>query len=319
MEKVSSYQRNKSHAPEIRIFKGPSGEAVTGDGAYTTLFGSYWAATRLERVLSFYKLEAGQWVLKTSELLPLGAKHIAAGFDGSARRVWAYEVQGQIYIRQWENLVNDFVVRGPFAGYDPLILNDANRNRTTNDSDSILIHLSSDRSGVITRLERDDYGVAHSFATLSGQSYLDQGYFANGAMILFGESQDESPLFMRSGPYPFGVLEQARVGVTLLDWLEVSNLIQTSASDSAGVGVSLLNWLSETISLNRTASDQSAVTVSLQDWTVTLILVNTQTVLEQAKTTVTLQDWTVTLTTAGQYAPFDQANVAVTLQNWTVA
>jgi hypothetical protein len=319
MEKVSSYQRNKSHAPEIRIFKGPSGEAVTGDGTYTTLFGSYWAATRLERVLSFYKLEAGQWVLKTSELLPLGAKHIAAGFDGSARRVWAYEVQGQIYIRQWENLVNDFVVRGPFAGYDPLILNDANRNRTTNDSDSILIHLSSDRSGVIMRLERDDYGVAHSFATLSGQSYLDQGYFANGAMILLGESQDESPLFMRSGPYPLNVLEQARVSVTLLDWLEVSNTVTKTATDQALLSLTLQNWTVETISLTRQETNQARLDVTLQDWLVTQILINTQTPSDQARVAVTLQNWSEANIQAGYFAPTDQALLGVTLQNWTVS
>jgi hypothetical protein len=318
MDKVSSYKRNKSEAPEIRIFKGPGVEAQTGDGSYTTLFGSYWAATRLERVLTFYQLESGAWVKRFEEELPLGSRHIAAGFDGSARRVWAYEVNGQIFIRQWENLQNDFVLRGPFPGYDPLILNDAHRFRSTNDSDSLLIHLTSDRLGVITRLERDDYGVANSFATFGAPGVLDQGYFANNALVLLGENEDEEPLFFRSAPYPVNVLEQGRVNVTLLDWPEESTTISRAALDQTLLGVTLQQWQVETISLNRQETDEARLGATLPDWIVTLILVSTQTPIDQARANVTLQPWIAEQTMAAQFAPVDQTLLGVTLQNWTV-
>jgi hypothetical protein len=233
--------------------------------------------------------------------------------------VWAYEVNGQIFIRQWENLQNDFVLRGPFPGYDPLILNDAHRFRSTNDSDSLLIHLTSDRLGVITRLERDDYGVANSFATFGAPGVLDQGYFANNALVLLGESEDEEPLFLRSAPYPVGVLEQARVNVSLLDWLEESLTVTRTASDQSLVAVTLQNWTVEAISLTRQESDQARASVMLQDWLVTQILVSTQTALDQARVGVSLQPWTETQVQAGFFAPLDQALVGVTLLNWTVS
>ncbi len=178
--------RGEDRLPEVVLARGPTAEAVTGAGDYQALLGTIWALewnTRHGLVLR--KNVSGSWEdvvsLVALPLLPDNAAHIALCFDQAARPVIAWEIAGQMYVRQWDVLAAEFVIRGPFAGTDPVLLNDAIISANLGAADIFLWYLSAGRRSVKYRLQSGNYATENALTDVNSapvqfaqDAYLDQ-------------------------------------------------------------------------------------------------------------------------------------------------
>jgi len=129
--------------------------------------------------------------------------------------VVAYEYQGQVYVRQWDPVGQQYVMRGPWPGVDPVLLWDFEVGYFLPDSDVILLHLSPDRSTLVYRVQRELYATAHEVPLL-GPSYLDQVLalpYQFEALGALASDPDATGVVLRSDPYPVYVEDSAGVAV----------------------------------------------------------------------------------------------------------
>ena len=176
--KAQSYKRGKYRVPEVAKAAGPQQMGITGDGSYQTLFGRNWAAilNKKTKQAELYGETPTGW--EQVAIPPIAhpikeCRHLALAFDQSARHVFAYEREGQIFIRQWDALLGDFVYRGPFVGVDPVLINDAEVNYFVPDSDVLLLYLTPDRKSLKMRVQRQLYAIEHHIESYSTPKTLD--------------------------------------------------------------------------------------------------------------------------------------------------
>jgi hypothetical protein len=133
---------------------------------------------------------------------------MALAFDQAARHVMAYERDGQIWMRQWDPLTNQFTMRGPFPGVDPVLIQDATVGYFPPDSDVLLFHLSPDRTTLVMRAQRELYATPHVVQTFLKPVVLDQGVALPYQVELLGSLLDalgETGVVVRSEIYPVRV------------------------------------------------------------------------------------------------------------------
>ena len=178
ISKAQSYKRGKYRVPEVAKAAGPQQMGITGDGSYSTLFGRNWAAifNKKTKQAELYREAPSGW--EQVAIPPIAhpikeCRHLALAFDQSARYVLAYEVGQQIFIRQWDALLGEFVYRGPFAGVDPVLINDAEVNYFVPDSDVLLLYLTPDRKSLKMRVQRQLYAIEHHIESYSAPKTLD--------------------------------------------------------------------------------------------------------------------------------------------------
>jgi len=178
ISKAQSYKRGKYRVPEVAKAAGPQQMGVTGDGSYSTLFGRNWAAilNKKTKQAELYGQTPTGW--EQVAIPPIAhpikeCRHLALAFDQSARHVLAYEREGQIFIRQWDALLGEFVYRGPFTGVDPVLINDAEVNYFVPDSDVLLLYLTPDRKSLKMRVQRQLYAIEHHIESYSTPKTLD--------------------------------------------------------------------------------------------------------------------------------------------------
>ena len=167
---------------EIRAAAGPIAIGETGDGTYATLFGVPYVGylDKRQSKLVLLKYDGSSWVPVDDSLYPqpphpVGEiRHIAVAFDQAARLVMAYERAEEVFVYQWDPLAVEYVVRGPFPGVDPVLINDAPVGRYVPDSDVLLFHLTPDRFNLVMRVQREDYATARSVLTFERPVVLDQ-------------------------------------------------------------------------------------------------------------------------------------------------
>jgi len=150
-----NYGDQNWRTPEVVLAPGPLSIGDTGNGAYATLYGYAYVGVlfgstfRLFRVLDAsgqpYSLansspSGGSLSIASEIQVPDGARHVALAFDQAAREVIAYEADGQVYVRQWDPFSQQYVLRGPFAGHDPVLTVDA-LMAGVEDSDVLLFYL----------------------------------------------------------------------------------------------------------------------------------------------------------------------------------
>lgn len=176
--KAQSYKRGRYRVPEVAKAAGPQQMGVTGDGSYLTLFGRNWAAilNKKTKQAELYRETPTGW--EQVPIPPIAhptreCRHLALAFDQSARHVLAYERNNEIYIRQWDALLGQFVYRGPFAGVDPVLINDAEVNYYVPESDVLLLYLTPDRLSLKMRVQRQLYAVEHHIETYASPKTLD--------------------------------------------------------------------------------------------------------------------------------------------------
>ena len=185
------YQRGNDCVPEVVVARGPREEGVTAQGEYNELFGYAWMlmldsdGPRLRMLQAVSGSEPWRvsttgdpsWADRTPPEIPHSTseiRHIALAFDQSARPVIAYEENNQIWVRQYDPLAQQYVMRGPFPGHDPVLIMDATVAFYIPDSDVLLFHLNGDRTQLSMRAQRDQYAVEHVVMSGTEQMFIDQ-------------------------------------------------------------------------------------------------------------------------------------------------
>lgn len=244
---VESIKYDSTYFAEIAPAPGPAAEGLVGDGSLTALHGSPWALvwSREDLVLRLYRWDGSDWLEQPpSAVLPVlprppAARHLALAFDQAARPVVAWEQNGAIRVRQWDPLSLQYVTRGPFAGVDPVLLNDATVSRVVGGSDVVLFHLSSDRLRLKWRVQREQYAAEHDLLDLGGSpvalaqpAHLDQAVALPWRYELALEQPDHSKLYWRSALYDPFVVERVSASALPLDGGYVSALINAAHTEA---------------------------------------------------------------------------------------
>ncbi len=217
-------RRGKGYFAEVALARGPRVMGATGGGTFVELFGYAWMAVldKAERRLRLFQAvdaSGAPWPLGTD---PAGAdwaevpvpdlphpvrelRHLALAFDQAAHHVAAYERKGEVWVRQWDPLAGDYVMRGPWPGVDPVLVMDATVGYHVPDSDVLLFHLTTDRKTLVMRVQRELYGTAHQVETFAEEAMLDQGVVLPYQFELLGSfasDPDRTGLALRSDLYP---------------------------------------------------------------------------------------------------------------------
>jgi hypothetical protein len=166
---------------ELRLIKGPVAIGQPGDGTYTELYSKDYLVFLDETGrLRVFVSTGGGWAPVPDELYPQPPhpgdriRHIGACFDQAARLVLVYEFNQEVYAYQWYPVTRQYIARGPFPGVDPVVIQDATIGFYPPDSDVLLLHLSTDRTRLIMRVQRELYNTPHEIATFPGPVLLDQ-------------------------------------------------------------------------------------------------------------------------------------------------
>ncbi|MBO1438344.1 hypothetical protein [Meiothermus sp. CFH 77666] len=209
-------KRGPHHLPEVALARGPvGGEGITGDGSYLALFGSAWALVQHQgdKLLHLYQMGVlEEWDDRGIVPIPHEGReirHIAFCFDQSARPIVAYERQNQVWVRQWDAGLGQYVMRGPYAGVDPLMIQDAEVNFYSPDSDALLFYLSPDRRSLRMRVQREVFAVERTIETYPTERILDQGIALPYQWELLGEG-----ITIRSDTYPVYLPTDALVNIS---------------------------------------------------------------------------------------------------------
>ncbi len=166
---------------ELRLAKGPVAIGEPGGGTYAELYSKDYLVFLDEtgRLRVFVSTGTG-WAPVPDELYPQPPhpgnqiRHISACFDQATRLVLAYEFNEEVYVYQWDPVTNQYITRGPFPGVDPVLIQDATIGFYPPDSDVLLLYLSTDRTRLIVRVQRELYDTPRVVATLPRPATLDQ-------------------------------------------------------------------------------------------------------------------------------------------------
>jgi hypothetical protein len=193
---------------ELRFAQGPVSIGHTGSGKYNELYGYIWAVAIEDGQVRLYQaVDAdcnpvpvgatdGYWNLVEVVSLPHPVdeiQHIALAFDQAARPVIAYERNNEVWVHQWDSVSQQYIMRGPFPGVDPVVLNDTTVGFYQPDSDVILWHLSTDRKQLIQRVQRHLYENPQVIYSFDEPVILDQAVALPYKVQLIG-SEDAMPL-----------------------------------------------------------------------------------------------------------------------------
>jgi hypothetical protein len=204
---------------ELRLTKGPIAIGQPGSGTYTELYSKDYLVFLDEtgRLRVFVSTGAG-WAPVPDELYPQPPhpgdqiRHIGACFDQAARLVLAYEFNQEVYIYQWDPVARQYVARGPFPGVDPVVIQDATIGFYPPDSDVLLLHLSTDRTRLIMRVQRELYSTAHEVTTFPRPVVLDQAnafpYYGQ-VVGSYVDSPKSTGFAVRTDTYPIYLSEVA--------------------------------------------------------------------------------------------------------------
>ena len=233
---------------ELRLAKGPIAIGQPGDGTYAELYSKDYLVFLDEtgRLRVYVSTGAG-WAPVPDELYPQPPhpgdqiRHIGACFDQAARLVLAYEFNEQVYVYQWDPVTRQYVTRGPFPGVDPVIIQDATIGFYPPDSDVLLLHLSTDRTRLIMRAQRELYNTPREVADFPKPVLLDQVSafpFYGQVVGSYVDSPESTGFVIRTNTYPFPpvhLYEQAgRAGVSPpTDWTLIPIVVTYDSSDIA--------------------------------------------------------------------------------------
>jgi hypothetical protein len=204
---------------ELRLVKGPAAIGEPGDGTYAELYSKDYLVFLDETGrLRVYVSTGASWVEVSEDLYPQPPhpgdqiRHIGACFDQAARLVLAYELNEQVYVYQWDPVTQQYIARGPFPGVDPVVIQDATIGFYPPDSDVLLLHLSTDRTRLIMRVQRELYNTPREVATFPRPVVLDQAnafpYYGQ-VMGSYVDSPESTGFAVRTDVYPVYVSEVA--------------------------------------------------------------------------------------------------------------
>lgn len=235
--RVSERTPSRTWFAELCTAPGPQVIGVTGDNSFDTLFGREWLLewSVEDDTLRLYQeslTHPGEWERITTPLppvfdapLPATARRVTFCFDQSARIVVAVEDEGVIKVTRWDPGTNQYVQNVSFAGVDPALAMDATWAYDIPNSDVLIFYLSTDRTRVMCRVQRELYAIEHEMWDYGQQVILDRALPAFLRYQLLVADSAGAPLekVLLSDPYPY-------LGH---DWLE-------AAFGLAGAGTYLL-------------------------------------------------------------------------------
>lgn len=198
---------------EVQLAWGPIAIGDTGDGSYRTLFSKLYAGYLDESTNRLVLLahDGSSWVPVDESLFPQPPhpveeiRHIAVAFDQAARLVMAYERAGEVFVYQWDPVAQEYVVRGPFPGADPVLINDATAGYFPPDSDILLFHLTPDRKTLVMRAQRELYDTPRTVQSFDYPVVLDQAVALPYQIELLGSAVsalNTTGYVLRSEMYP---------------------------------------------------------------------------------------------------------------------
>ncbi len=225
---------------ELRLTKGPIAIGEPGDGTYAELYSKDYLVFLDEtgRLRVFVSTGTG-WAPVPDELYPQPPhpgdriRHIGACFDQAARLVLAYEYEEQVYVYQWDPVAGQYTTRGPFPGVDPVVIQDATIGFYPPDSDVLLLHLSTDRTRLIMRVQRQLYGTPHEVAVFPRPAVLDQvsafPYYGQ-AVGSYVDSPESTGFAVRTETYPIHLSELSEAAASPVvsapvDWDYISIVV----------------------------------------------------------------------------------------------
>jgi hypothetical protein len=230
---------------ELRLAKGPIAIGQPGDGTYAELYSKDYLVFLDEpgRLRVFVSTGAG-WAPVPDELYPQPPhpgnriRHIGACFDQAARLVLAYEYEEQVYVYQWDPVTRQYVARGPFPGVDPVVIQDSTIGFYPPDSDVLLLHLSTDRTRLIMRVQRELYNTPREVAVFPRPVLLDQVSafpFYGQVVGSYVDLPESTGFAVRTNTYPVYLFEQAGgAGVSPpTDWTLIPIVVTYDSSDIA--------------------------------------------------------------------------------------
>ncbi len=173
-------RRGLDQLPEVALAPGPSQLRVTGNGSYAEMYGYAWASildpsTPALRLFQVQDAAGNPWPLGQPLTgnerwveVPVPAlahdvrtiRHHSLAFDQAGEHVFAYELEGQIWVRQWDGATEQYVLRGPFAGVDPVLLMDSTAYYRPAESD-VLLFYTPDRRKLAWRYQLELYATEH--------------------------------------------------------------------------------------------------------------------------------------------------------------
>jgi len=215
---------------ELRLVKGPIAISEPGDGTYAELYSKDYLVFLDETGrLRVYVSTGSGWAPVPDELYPQPPhpgdqiRHIGACFDQAARLVLTYEFNGQVYVYQWDPITRQYVTRGPFPGVDPVVIQDATIGFYPPDSDVLLLYLSTDRTRLIMRVQRELYNTPREVAIFPRPVVLDQvNAFPYYGQVVgsYVDSPENTGFAVRTDTYPVYLFETAAGSVVSapVDW-----------------------------------------------------------------------------------------------------
>ena len=212
---------------ELSMAQGPVAIGVTGQNRLIDFIGRAWLLLLAEDMtLHLFRQLAtvGQWEEVTANLppvfsapLPEGSRRVSFAFDQAARVNVAYERNGFVYLTRWDATASQYVQNVAFAGVDPNIIFDAVWMQWVPDSDVLLFYLSTDRTRLMCRVQRELYSVAREIHEYSAPVVFDRVVRAPLRYEAFASDAAGDPLLVGGdGVAVISDLYPAREGHTLL-------------------------------------------------------------------------------------------------------
>jgi len=230
---------------ELRLTKGPIAIGEPGDGTYAELYSKDYLVFLDETGrLRVFVSTGSAWVPVPEDLYPQPPhpgdqiRHIGACFDQAARLVLAYEYEERVYIYQWDPVTKQYITRGPFPGVDPVVIQDATIGFFPPDSDVLLLHLSTDRTRLIMRVQRELYNTPREVAVFPRPVVLDQVSafpFYGQVVGSYVDSPNSTGFAIRTNTYPVYLYERAG-GASLnppTDWTLIPVVVTYDSYDIA--------------------------------------------------------------------------------------
>ena len=219
--RVSERTPSRTWFAELATAPGPQVIGVTGDNSFDTLFGREWLLewSVEDDTLRLYQeslTHPGEWERITTPLppvfdspLPGSARRVTFCFDQSARMVVAYEDEGVIYVTRWDPGLNQYVQNVSFAGHDPAVVMDATWAYDIPNSDVLIFYLSTDRTRVMCRVQRELYADEHEMWDYGQQVILDRAVpaFLRYQLLVADSAGAPREKVLLSDPYPYPGLD----------------------------------------------------------------------------------------------------------------